>query len=126
MLDPVLYDAFRSHWKLSKLTGPWMFPGGRHRPDGPQPKTHWRDQPADPKSVRMRLYKLCQKAGVRRIGIHALRHAFATHLLEDGVDIRKLQLLLGHSKITTTIRYLTIGHVGIGKTPSPLAGWDKE
>ena len=74
----------------------------------------------------MRLYKLCQKAGVRRIGIHALRHAFATHLLEDGVDIRKLQLLLGHSKITTTIRYLTIGHVGIGKTPSPLAGWDKE
>jgi site-specific recombinase XerD len=53
-------------------------------------------------------------------GIHSLRHAFATHLLEGGVDIHTIQRLMGHGHIGTTMRYFHLAHKHLAKTPSPL------
>jgi site-specific recombinase XerD len=60
-------------------------------------------------------------AGItQRGGIHTLRHCFATHLLEAGVDVRTIQILMGHRSIRTTIEYIQVTAKKIEATPSPL------
>ena len=62
-----------------------------------------------------------RRAGIKRKGgIHTLRHCFATHLLEAGVDIRTIQLLMGHRSIISTIRYLQVTSKSLQGTSSPL------
>jgi len=81
--------------------------------------------PGVPLSIRTieKVYEnACKKAGIRIVGgIHALRHSFATHLLENGVDLRYIQELLGHSRSTTTEIYTHVSSNKIGKIRSPLA-----
>ena len=108
MLSPRLLTLLRQYWQRDKPRT-WLFPG-------PKPL-----QPL----ARNTVYRLCREAGVKAglrkpVHPHALRHAFASHLLEAGVDLRRLQLLLGHQSLRTTSRYLHVTPQALATIPSPL------
>ena len=72
-------------------------------------------------AVRCIYEKARKKAGVKNgSGIHTLRHSFATHLLEAGYDIRKIQVLMGHTKLSTTMIYLHVSRKTLSKISSPM------
>ncbi|MBW2556703.1 MAG: site-specific integrase [Deltaproteobacteria bacterium] len=80
-----------------------------------------KDQPLSYETIRMVYEDARKKAGVKKgSGIHTLRHSFATHLLEAGYDIRKIQVLMGHARLTTTMIYLHVSRKTLSKIPSPL------
>jgi len=80
-----------------------------------------KNKPLSYESVRSIYEKARKRAGVKRgRGIHTLRHCFATHLLEAGYDIRKIQVLMGHARLSTTMIYLHVSRQTLSKIPSPL------
>jgi len=91
------------------LPGGWLFPGRN---------------PVEPLSARQLCRVVCaaaQAAGInKRVSPHTLRHSFATHLLEQGVDIRVIQTLLGHAKLDTTALYTRVANTTIRAVTSPL------
>lgn len=85
----------RKYWKECGKPKDWLFPGGKE------------EEPITPQSVRNVLKKACEKVGMpKSITPHVFRHCFATHLLEAGTDIFTIKVLLGHSSISSTMRYL--------------------
>ena len=96
-----------------------------------KPKTYLfngqtKGQPMHPSSVRHALKKGLKNSGLKRnLNMHILRHCFASHALEDGLNIKTLQHLLGHSSILTTLIYLHVSDVPLSKAFSPLDNWDK-
>jgi len=79
------------------------------------------NQPLSYEAIRLIYEKAREKAGVKRgAGIHTMRHSFATHLLEAGYDIRKIQVLMGHARLTTTMIYMHVSRETLSKIPSPL------
>jgi site-specific recombinase XerD len=80
-----------------------------------------KNKPLSYEAVRCIYEKARKKAGVKNgEGIHTLRHSFATHLLEAGYDIRKIQVLMGHARLSTTMIYLHVSRETLSKIPSPL------
>lgn len=113
-LSPVLLDTLRHWWREGKrrrqvLDNGWLFPS--------------RD-PVNPLSTRQvsRVFKAAAAAAELdpKYSMHSLRHSYATHLLEDKVDIRIIQTLLGHSKIETTTRYTQVANCILQEVTSPL------
>jgi len=123
-LAPVLLGLLRTHWRQSQLPGPLLFPARvwhGYFAAQPHPNRPWTDHPVDGDSVNRALAKAQIAARIdKRITLHTLRHAFATHLLEYGVDMRRLQVLLGHASIQTTQFYTHLRTDILRKVPSPL------
>lgn len=114
MLSPVLLERLRLWWKVARaqgkmLDGGWLFPGLN---------------PVEPLSARQlnrAIKEATQAAGIdKRVSMHTLRHSFATHLLEQKVDIRVIQVLLGHKKLDTTALYTQVATDILREVVSPL------
>ena len=87
----------------------WLFPG-----DKP-------DQPISAANMQRRLSQLVKRVGLtKHCSMHTLRHSYATHLLEAGVDVFTVQILLGHRNLETTTRYLHVSTQRFQQTPSLL------
>jgi site-specific recombinase XerD len=109
LLSPPLLNALRTYWRSQRPQG-WLFP-----------KASRPDQPLDIGTAQRIFYRCKRYAGVAKHGgIHSLRHAFATHLLEAGVDLHTIQRLMGHQDISTTTRYLHLKQSQLAATGSPL------
>lgn len=108
MLSAQLLHILRTYWRLARPPD-WLFP----RRDG-----------SGPISITV-LHAACRSAraaaGIdKRVTVHTLRHSFATHLLENGTDIRIIQVLLGHNNLSSTARYTKVSSRLIRRTQSPL------
>jgi len=114
MLSPVLLERLRAWWKFAHAQGKmrqggWLFPGL---------------DPIDPLSTRQltrAVHAAAEAAGIdKRVSMHTLRHSFATHLLEQKVDIRVIQVLLGHKKLETTAMYAQVATDVLREVVSPI------
>jgi integrase/recombinase XerD len=117
MLSPRLLEVLRCWWRSRYPAGQrqntspedWLFPGFRQ---GHHMNTD---------SLRTACREAARTAGLsKRVTVHTLRHSFATHMLENGTDIRLIQALLGHTRIDTTARYAAVSPNAIARTLSPL------
>ena len=108
MLSPQLLGILRAYWRLARPPH-YLFPG---RDD---------DLPLSPTVLHAACRSAAKAAGLaKRVTIHTLRHSFATHLLENGTDIRIIQVLLGHQNLSSTARYTQVATHVICATTSPL------
>nr|XP_019703403.1 uncharacterized protein LOC109505357 [Elaeis guineensis] len=114
MLSPVLLERLRVWWRVAHaqgkmLEGGWLFPGMN---------------PVDPLTTRQlnrAIHMAAESAHIdKRVSMHTLRHSFATHLLEQKVDIRVIQVLLGHKKLETTAMYAQVATDVLREVVSPL------
>ena len=114
MLSPILLERLRVWWRVARaqgkmLDGGWLFPGLN---------------PIEPLSTRQlnrAIHAAADEAKIdKRVSMHTLRHSFATHLLEQKVDIRVIQVLLGHKKLETTALYAQVATDLLREVISPL------
>ena len=113
VLGPRLLEVLRDYWRAFRPPGPWLFPS--------REGFTWRDHPISCGRLGNQFTASVRRAGiVRPLTFHSLRHAFATHLLEEGVETRTIQVLLGHERLETTALYAHVATELLRKTPSPL------
>jgi integrase/recombinase XerD len=114
VLSPRLLAELRDYWRsASPKPKTYLFPGKGVHPDS--------NVPMESKSVWNAVHEAAKRAGLdKHVHPHTLRHCFATHLLENGADLRTIQLLLGHADLRTTSRYLHVSERHLKVTASPL------
>jgi len=116
MLSPEMLELLRQWWKArvafdsrTPIQERWLFPGRRP------------GQPMTCRQLSRLFHEAARGAGIKKsVTLHALRHSFATHLLERGTDIRIIQALLGHEKLDYTARYTRVAAGMIANIESPL------
>ena len=114
MLSPQLLELLRLWWREGRRRGVmlphgWLFPGRS------------RLEPISTRQLNRAVHEAAEAAGItKRVSPHTLRHSFATHLLEQNVDIRVIQVLLGHSKLDTTALYARVATRTIRAVTSPI------
>jgi len=117
MLSPETLELLRQWWKArpsrydagAPIPERWLFPGYRH------------GKPMTTRQLSRLFHQAADAAGIKKaVTLHALRHSFATHLLERGTDIRIIQALMGHDKLDTTARYTRVATGMIAGIESPL------
>lgn len=114
MLPPLLLERLRTWWRVARaqgkmLDGGWLFPGMNPI------------EPLTSRQLNRAIHDAAVAAGIdKRVSMHTLRHSFATHLLEQKVDIRVIQVLLGHKKLETTALYAQVATDLLREVISPL------
>jgi integrase/recombinase XerD len=117
MLSQEALDLLRRWWKVRPtrydgallVSERWLFPGTRA------------GQPMSPRQLNRLFHQAAAAAGITKaVTLHGLRHSFATHLLDRGLDIRVIQSLLGHDKLNSTARYTRVATGLIARIKSPL------
>jgi integrase/recombinase XerD len=114
MLSPVLLERLRVWWRVAHaqgkmLPGGWLFPGMNSM------------DPLTTRQLNRAIHTAAKEAGIdKRVSMHTLRHCFATHLLEQKVDIRLIQVMLGHSKLETTTVYAHVATQVLREVVNPL------
>ncbi|MCL6588972.1 MAG: site-specific integrase [Firmicutes bacterium] len=112
LLSQVNLNILRQYWTVYRPKN-WLFPGSPA------------NKPMDRTSINHIFYNMKLKAGItKNATVHSLRHSFATHLLEDGTSLLYIQKLLGHTRITTTCRYLHLARITTLNVTSPLDRMD--
>jgi len=108
MLSPRLLQVLRRYWCATRPAD-YLFPSWR------------KDKHLSTTSLQMACREAAARAGIaKRVTVHTLRHSFATHLLENGTELRVIQTLLGHTRIDTTARYASVSPQVVSATVSPL------
>ena len=116
MLSPVLLERLRAWWRIAHaqgklLEGGWLFPGQNSL------------NPLSTRQLNRAVHAAASEAEIDKcVSMHTLRHSFATHLLEQGVDIRVIQVLLGHKQLETTALYAQVATEVLREVISPLEG----
>jgi len=109
LLSPLVLELLREYYRKVRPKGDWLFPGQN-------PQKHLTTG-----AIHHAFKKALKKAGInKKASMHTLRHSFATHLLENGTDIRFVQALLGHASIRSTVRYLHVSNAYICHIESPF------
>ena len=107
-LSPLLLESLRAYWRATR-SRTWLFPGLDP------------ERPMHQRTLRKVIQQAAQAAGLNKhVTPHTLRHSFATQILEDGVDLRTIQKLLGHNQLRTTTNYTHISIDRLQRTASPL------
>ena len=110
-LSPTLLENLRAYWRWLKPRT-YLFPSRKHR---------GHEQPISDKTVWVACTEAARKAGLRKSASpHLVRHAWATHLLEAGTDLRTIQLLLGHEDLEVTAKYLHLSAQHLQKVANPI------
>lgn len=110
MLSPTLLVLLREYYKAYRPSGVWLFPSSRDS-----------QKPINAQCLQRAFKRAVNTVGCKKhVSVKTLRHCFATHLLESGLDVRTIQLLLGHRELSTTMIYAHVSDERIRTTVSPL------